>query len=70
MSRVSNSKSSHDPRYGMIRAENRIFPLACVRPLSCVKKAPGERCNWLTTTRSVPLMMNVPRSVISGSSPM
>ena len=24
------------------------------------KNTPGERCNWLTMTRSVPLMMNVP----------
>ena len=24
------------------------------------KQIPGERCNWLTTTRSAPLMMNVP----------
>ncbi len=33
------------------------------------KKAPGERWSWLTMTRSVPLMMNVPLSVISGMSP-
>jgi hypothetical protein len=31
---------------------------------------PGERCNWETMTRSVPLMTKVPLSVISGSSPM
>ena len=34
------------------------------------KMTPGERTSWLTTTRSVPLMMNVPRSVIIGKSPM
>src|SRR5215469_11400814 len=34
------------------------------------KYTPGERTSWLTTTRSVPLMMNVPLSVISGKSPM
>src|SRR5690348_4626366 len=31
---------------------------------------PGERTSWDTTTRSVPLMMNVPLSVITGKSPM
>jgi hypothetical protein len=30
---------------------------------------PGERCSWLTTTRSAPLMMKVPRSVRRGRSP-
>ena len=34
------------------------------------KYTPGLRTSWLTTTRSVPLMMKVPRSVISGKSPM
>ncbi len=33
------------------------------------KKAPGDRCNCETITRSVPLMMNVPFSVINGMSP-
>ena len=33
------------------------------------KNAPGDRCNCETMTRSVPLMMNVPLSVISGISP-
>ncbi len=32
--------------------------------------APGERTSCVTTTRSVPLMMNVPHSVIHGKSPM
>ena len=34
------------------------------------KMTPGERTSWETTTRSVPLMMNVPLSVIIGKSPM
>src|SRR5665811_274019 len=34
------------------------------------KYTPGERTSWDTTTRSVPLMTNVPLSVISGKSPM
>ena len=34
-----------------------------------LKKTPGERCNCETITRSVPLMMNVPLSVINGISP-
>ena len=34
------------------------------------KYAPGERTSCDTTTRSVPLMTKVPRSVMSGKSPM
>ncbi len=34
------------------------------------KYTPGERTSWDTTTRSVPLMMKVPFSVIIGKSPM
>ena len=34
------------------------------------KYTPGERTSWDTTTRSVPLMMKVPRLVMSGKSPM
>ena len=34
------------------------------------KITPGERTSWDTTTRSVPLMMKVPFSVIMGKSPM
>ena len=34
-----------------------------------LKNTPGERCNCDTMTRSVPLMMKVPLSVISGISP-
>ena len=31
-----------------------------MRLLAVSKNTPGERCNWLTMTRSVPLMMKVP----------
>ncbi|MEL6585022.1 MAG: hypothetical protein AAFQ36_14455, partial [Pseudomonadota bacterium] len=41
----------------------------CVLPLSWSKKTPGERCIWLTITRSVPFTMNVPFGVIRGMSP-
>ncbi len=40
-----------------------------MRLFAVSKNTPGERCNWLTITRSVPLMMKVPFSVISGTSP-
>ncbi len=46
-----------------------IFPRKYVRFAAVSKNTPGERCNWLTITRSVPLMMNVPFCVISGMSP-
>ena len=36
---------------------------------SRVKNTPGERCSWETMTRSVPLITNVPCSVMSGMSP-
>src|SRR5205814_1889464 len=48
-----------------------MVPVAMVlasRP--CWKMTPGDRTSWDTTTRSVPLMMNVPFSVIIGKSPM
>ena len=66
----SNSKSSQLPRYGITRAENRSLPELCVLPRSCSKNTPGERCSCETMTRSVPLMMNEPFSVMSGISPM
>ena len=69
MSLASNSNSTHDPRYGMIRAEKIFLPEASVLPRSSSKNTPAERWSWLTTTRSVPLMMKVPFSVMSGSSP-
>ena len=43
---------------------------AVVASSSAVKYTPGERTNWLTTTRSAPLIMNVPSLVMSGKSPM
>ena len=48
-----------------------MVPVAMVlasRP--CWKITPGERTSCETTTRSVPLMMKVPLSVIIGKSPM
>ena len=68
----STSNSSHSPRYGWMvpftswcldrfRRRNRS-------PGS--KMTPGDRTSCETTTRSVPLMMNVPLSVIIGKSPM
>ena len=68
----STSNSSHSPRYGWMvpltswclvrfRRRNRS-------PGS--KMTPGDRTSCDTTTRSVPLMMNVPLSVIIGKSPM
>src|SRR6185312_14836619 len=59
----SYSNSTHDPRYGM------ILPRKYVRLFAVSKKTPGERCNWLTITRSVPFTMNVPFWVMSGMSP-
>ncbi len=44
----------------MMRAEYSNLPDEWVLPLSWSKNTPGERCSWLTTTRSVPLMMKVP----------
>ena len=66
----SNSKSSHEPRYGITRAENSSLPELWVLPRSWSKNTPGERCSWETMTRSVPLTMKVPLSVMSGISPM
>jgi hypothetical protein len=50
----------------MMRAEKSCLPFGCV---SSSKNTPGERWSWDTMTRSAPLMMKVPLSVISGSSP-
>ncbi|MCY1351054.1 hypothetical protein D9M69_373080 [compost metagenome] len=54
----------------MIRAEYSSLPELWVLPRSWSKNTPGERCSWETMTRSVPLMMKVPFSVIRGISPM
>ena len=53
-----------------MRLVNRSLPELCVLPLSWSKNTPGERCIWLTITRSVPLTMKVPFGVMSGMSPM
>ncbi len=68
VSRLSMSNSSHAPRLGITLTLCSTFSV----DLSMVssKYTPGERTSWLTTTRSVPLMMNVPFSVIIGKSPM
>ena len=60
---ASCSNSTQAPRYGMI--------LAMKKPLVSAwrKNTPGERWSWLTTTRSMPLKMKVPFSVMSGMSP-
>src|SRR6059058_376973 len=63
---LSISSSSHDPRAGIRLAMKTCFS----RSLGSIRYAPGERTSWVTTTRSVPLMTNVPRSVIHGKSPM
>ena len=48
------------------RAEKNRLPVGW----TCTSNVtPGLRCSWLTTTRSSPLMMKVPTSVISGISP-
>ena len=63
---MSTVNSTHEPRNGMMRAEMRRWPFGWV---VSSKTTPGERCSWLTMTRSAPLMMKVPSSVSSGSSP-
>ena len=64
--RLSISNSSHEPRAGI-----RLAISTClVGSLAAMMYAPGERTNWVTMTRSVPLMMKVPCSVILGKSPM
>ncbi len=54
----------------MIRQAKRSLPEEWVLPLSWSKNTPGDRCIWLTITRSVPFTMNVPFDVIRGMSPM
>ena len=68
VSRLSTSNSSHAPRPGITLTLCSVFSV----DLSMVssKYTPGERTSWDTTTRSVPLMMKVPFSVIIGKSPM
>ena len=45
-----------------------ILPMRVCAP-SRVKKTPGDRWSCETMTRSVPLMMKVPLSVMRGMSP-
>ena len=58
---MSVANSIHEPLNGMIRAEYSCVPFAWILE---PKKTPGERCNWETTTRSAPLIIKVPLSVI------
>src|SRR5256885_4955578 len=62
------SNSSQAPRLGMTLTLDRSRSEVLSGCLS--KYTPGDRTSWLTTTRSVPLMMNVPLGVIIGKSPM
>jgi hypothetical protein len=66
MSLMSMVNSTHDPRKGMIRALYSFDPLGW---MFSSNTTPGDRCSWLTTTRSAPLMMKVPSSVRRGRSP-
>ncbi len=63
---LSISSSSHEPRDGMRLAVKTCF----VGSFGSRMYAPGDRTSCVTTTRSVPLMMNVPHEVMSGKSPM
>ncbi len=54
----------------MMRLVNSSLPEEWVLPRSWSKNTPGERCIWLTITRSVPLTTKVPWGVIRGMSPM
>src|SRR5208283_934588 len=63
---ISVVNSTHEPRNGMMRAEKIGVTFGWT---DSPKKTPGERCSWLTMTRSAPLMINVPRSVMYGRLP-
>ncbi len=54
---MSSVNSTHDPRNGMIRAENSRVPFGWTLSSNTT---PGERCSWLTITRSAPFTTNVP----------
>ena len=63
---MSVANSIQLPLNGIIRAEYSLVPLAWkLWP----KNTPGERCSWLTMTRSAPLIMKVPRGVMYGIVP-
>ena len=57
---------------GMDRAGDELVlaEVAQAEPFTRLEDDAGERTSWDTTTRSVPLMMKVPLSVIMGKSPM
>ena len=61
----SRSTWSHSPRLGWMVPSKATFS-----SLPGWNSTPGERTSWETTTRSVPLMMKVPCSVMIGKSPM
>ena len=61
----SRSTCNHSPRPGWMVPSKATFS-----SLPGWNKTPGERTSCETTTRSVPLMMNVPCSVMIGKSPM
>ena len=46
-----------------------VVQLASELWISTEKSTPGERCSWLTITRSAPLMMNSPPPIMIGISP-
>ena len=68
VSRLSTSNSSHAPRPGITLTLCSVFSVDL--SMFSSKYTPGERTSCDTTTRSVPLMMKVPFSVIIGKSPM
>ena len=67
MSFASFSNSNHVPLEGITLPVNTVFPLLSI---ASAKYAPGERTNCETITRSAPLIINVPESVINGKSPI
>jgi hypothetical protein len=58
--------STQLPRCGIVQQECSFFSLVWS---STEKSTPGERCSWLTMTRSLPLMMNSPPPTMIGISP-
>jgi hypothetical protein len=67
-SRLEVSNSSQAPRFGISLAVATCLPV--VGSVARSKYTPGERTNCETTTRSAPLMTNVPSVVMIGKSPM
>ena len=56
---VAGVELHFDPRAAVRNDAEAVKHLA-VEVNARLKAMPGERCNWLTTTRSAPLMTNVP----------